>query len=749
MYGLPMIDIAVIVGYFAVVIGIGVWSSRRVKNQEDYFLAGRRFGKFVQTFAAFGQGTSSDTAVGVTTTTYSNGASGIWSSLLYLFATPMYWLIAPWMRRLRVLTLGDFFAERYGSKRMAGVYAIIGSVGMMAFMALGFSAMTKTIGGIIPKPISEFTSVDREAYQLAYDDSVRTKGLNPENLLTLEQFKLREELETTPDTQLTAVERAQLAVLLNRAPAIQVNYMSEQMIIWVVCLVVLVYAVMGGLEAAFLTDTLQGFFILILSVMLIPFGWHALNQQYGASGIRGAMGVVHERLPESFFEVFGSPLSIDFTWYYILALMAMATLTVMIQPNQLVATASARDEKAARYGFTYGSFLKRICTVFWGYFGLMAIVLYSGRVTDPDLVWGFAARNLLGPLNLGLLGLMIACLMAALMSTVDALMLTSSALLTHNVYMPLAPNRRPGHYVFVGKLFGAGIVIGGAWIALQFDTILQIMKFIWEMNVMLAPAFWLGMKWRVANRIGAWTSIIFGAALFLILPIALPMVMPSLRTVPFLLKTTNPAPISRTYKAGEADVEVRQRQVTAWEALHADGHAITERPEELKVGQAFEVEYALPKKAVFWTQGIKEDATGIQSGRGAISLELVALDAMGIKLERNAYALNETIRILIRTFLPFLIMIAVSMLTPGDPKSLLDRFYAKMRTVVQTNREEDERELALSLENVDRHADMVLFPSSNWEFYRPTKEDAYGFLACIGGAVGVVLLMMVMVQFGG
>lgn len=749
MFGLVFIDLAVIVVYFAVVIAIGIWSSRRISNQEDFFLGGRRFGKFVQTFAAFGQGTSSDTAVGVTTTTFVNGASGIWSSLLYLFATPLYWLVAPWMRRLRVLTLGDFFAERYGSLRMAGVYAVIGSIGMMAFMALGFSAMAKTIVAITPKPVVEFTAADDAQYQRAYDQALARAGVDPRTILSLEQLQRRENLEMLPEAQMTDAQQAQLAVLMARSPAIQINYLSEVTIIWIVCIVVLIYAVLGGLEAAFLTDTMQGVFILFLSFMLIPFGWSELNSQYGSEGIVGAMSTVHERLPESMFEIFGSPLSIDFTWYYIFTLMIMATLTVMIQPNVLVATASARDERAARYGFTYGNFLKRICTVFWGYFGLVAIVLYGGHVANPDLVWGFAARDLLGPLNLGLVGLMIACLMAALMSTVDALMITSSSLLTHNLYVPLVPNRAQKHYVRVGQVFGAAIVLGGAWIALQFDTILQILKFIWEMNVMLAPAFWLGMKWRGANRIGAWTSIVFGSLAFLILPLALPVLMPSLRTMPALLKTTNPAPITRTYVARDADVDARHKQILAWDALAEEGATTTERPEAIEIGQSFDMEYILPKKAIFWTQDIKETDTGVLRGRGGLSLELIALDRLGVNLEQNSYALNETIRILIRTFLPFLIMFAVSMLTPSDPKALLDRFYAKMRTVVRTDREEDARELALSLANVDRHADVVLFPHTKWEFYRPTKEDVWGFIGCIFGVIGVVLLMVFLVRFGG
>ncbi len=44
MFGLPFVDVITIILYFAVVLIIGIWASRRIKNQEDYFLGGRRFG---------------------------------------------------------------------------------------------------------------------------------------------------------------------------------------------------------------------------------------------------------------------------------------------------------------------------------------------------------------------------------------------------------------------------------------------------------------------------------------------------------------------------------------------------------------------------------------------------------------------------------------------------------------------------------------------------------------------------------
>ncbi len=77
IFGLTRLDIVVIIVYFAVIIGIGIRSMRRVKNQEDYFLAGRRFGKFIQTFTAFGQGTSVESPVGVATTTVGHSVRSV------------------------------------------------------------------------------------------------------------------------------------------------------------------------------------------------------------------------------------------------------------------------------------------------------------------------------------------------------------------------------------------------------------------------------------------------------------------------------------------------------------------------------------------------------------------------------------------------------------------------------------------------------------------------------------------------
>lgn len=720
-----------------------------MRGEEDFFLAGRRFGKFVQTFAAFGQGTSADNAVGVSTTTFHNGASGIWSSLLYLFGTPVYWFTSVWMRRLRIITMGDFFAERYGSRRMAALYAVIGAVGMMAFIALGFNAMAKTVLAITPKDAVQFTAAEAAEYKTAYEQEIRDGGdTGPSAILSLEELREKEELEKTA-ADLTAGQQARWEVLEAQRPATVISHLKMEVLVWGVCIVVMLYAAAGGLEAAFLTDTLQGIGIIVLSIILIPFAWGKINSLYGGDGMTAALGTIHARLPDSYFDIFGSPHAIDFTWYYIIALSIMALLTVVIQPNMLVSCGSARDEYTARYGFVVGSYMKRFCTVLWGVFGLAAIILYASTVPHSDLVWGYATHDLLGPLGLGLVGLMIACLMAALMSTADCLMLTCSSLLTHNLYRIVVPGRNQHHYVWAGRIFGGIVLLGAAWIALQFDTILQILKFIWEMNVALVPAFWLGMKWRRANRWGAWFSMLFGVIAFLVLPLLLPTLMPGLRTSPELLQRTDPAPLVRDYQASEADVRIRNAEIERWRAAGQIGEEVGPAPQPLALGEPFTRTYQLPRKGVFWTQGVHLDTDGKLYGKGALSLELVLLDKLGWDLSRNAYALNETIRILLRTLSPILLMLLICLMTPADDRTMLKRFYAKMRTRVETDRARDEAELAASLDDPHRHDHLLLFPRGNWEFYKWNREDAVGFALAALAVFCVLGFMHLLLTLGG
>ncbi len=729
MYGLGFLDIAVIIVYFLIIIGIGVWASRRIKNQEDYLLGGRKFGKLIQTFASFGQATSADGPVGVATTTFKNGAAGIWSSLLMVFSTPLFWITSPWLRRLRILTMGDFYEERYASKKMAATYAIIGTIGMMGLLSVGYTAMNKTIMAITPKMEQDFTPAESQEYALAME-------LN--------------ELESMDYNQLDQVEKNRLAELRLQKPESVFSYINESLLIWIVCLIVLLYAVMGGLEAAFYTDMLQGFFIIVLSIVLIPFSWVKIKAIYGSGNNETALNILHEKLPESFFEIFGAPTLIDFTWYFILTASVIAGITVVTQPNQLVTNAAAKDEYSARFGFVAGGFMKRFCTILWGVLGLAAILLYTGKVQNPDLVWGYATHDLLGSLNFGLVGIMVTSMMAALMSTASTLMLTVSGLILHNVYKPLMKNRKENHYVWAGRAFGALFLIGGAIIATQFDSILEILKFIWEFFVIFAAAFWLGLKWRRANRQGAWTSILVTLILFYLLPLVVPQLLPSLKTNEKFMLKTQPAPIERLYTARDMDVKTRELEIQKWVKDTANGIDLGQCPEPLVVGQKFTKTFVLPQKTIFWSKEPALNKNGELEARGYLFPELMFLQFAGVDLQYKPYAFNETLRMLIRLVFPFLLLIIVSLLTPAQSDVKVQEFFLKMRTRVRgLGHDIDKEDVVEAIRNPQQTTDVLLFPNTSLEMYKWNKQDIVGFLISVGIVFVVLGTLFAAVKMGG
>lgn len=151
--GLKLIDLAMIFGYFGTTMAIGFWAARRVKNNEDYFLGGRSFGKGLLVMHWLCTGTHSEMAVQVVGASARVGLGGIWYQWMWLFSTPFYWMIAPVTRRLRVVTTGDFFRIRYG-RSLEMLYTLVGIVfhiqGMAMLLRGAGAAISGATGGRVP-----------------------------------------------------------------------------------------------------------------------------------------------------------------------------------------------------------------------------------------------------------------------------------------------------------------------------------------------------------------------------------------------------------------------------------------------------------------------------------------------------------------------------------------------------------------------------------------------------------------------
>jgi SSS family solute:Na+ symporter len=354
------------------------------------------------------------------------------------------------------------------------------------------------------------------------------------------------------------------------------------------------------------------------------------------------------------------------------------------------------------------------------------------------LLWGVASKELLGPLNLGLIGLMIAALMAALMSTADMMMITTSGLLTHGLYRPLLPGRSEKHYVTVGRTLGGLVVVGAAAISLGSGGLLDILKLWWEFGVIFSAAMWMGILWKRTNRRAVWVQLSVTLVFFFVLSLGLPAVMPGLRDSEYLAKRTQERVVVNQYRSARAeDVTRRTAEIEAWEAL-PEASRTGPKPEVVRLGEPWTQRTAVQRKAIFWSKGLElvkntdgSERLRAKGGLNMLSLELVLLDGCGWDLAKNPHALNQTLRVLIRTFVPFILLLVVSMLTRRDEaeEHAAQCVAAKMLTPLGATPDEDERQVALSYRTPDRLDHLKLFgPHSNWQFRKWTRVDAVGFV---------------------
>ena len=482
-------------------------------------------------------------------------------------------------------------------------------------------------------------------------------------------------------------------------------------------------------------------------------------------GMMDGFKILHDRVSPDYFNLFSGPSAGEFPIQYIVSLTLLGLVGIVVQPHFIVTGGgSAKGEDEARIGLVTGNFLKRLCTMGWAITALIALALLAGNAeiaADPDRVWGVAAREILGPLNLGLVGLMLACLLAAMMSSADAYMLVTSALVSKNIFATYVnPNASEKTFLLVARITGLVIIIGASVFALTMADVFGQFKLALELPILFAAPFWVGMYWRRTNRTAAWITIGFSCLFFLLLPKVIPL-FPGVRSHPDFTAMTLQVTTEFTRSATPADVAKRQ----TWE-IHREGV----EPPFAVLGEPIQITMVTGGKSIFWQDGVqplgkaswetvgKHEADGrsilIQrntapmTGRGDFRIDFLIYKLLGIDLKNASTATLETLRLPTRMVLPFLVLIIASLFTPRNSPQALDRYYVKMRTEVLPDRLADQSNLEISYQNPHRFAERRLFPNSDFEFVKPRPKDYLGFLAAIAVCVVMVSLLAFLAGIG-
>lgn len=276
---------------------------------------------------------------------------------------------------------------------------------------------------------------------------------------------------------------------------------SPNGVVFAMTVAFVLYSFFGGLVATAYTDFVQSFLIIGLSFMLIPLGLHEV----------GGFTAMRKALPENFFQLYSDASGMTVFTIAMLALNGFVGITA--QPHVLSLCATGSTERAGRIGHTYGAMTKRFCTIGWALTGLIAAALaiqHGAKLPDAEHAFGYACRELLGP---GLVGLMVACVLAANMSACSNLMVNSGALFTRNVWLryfrPTADDRE---LLWVGRLSSLALTSSAILFALGVENILHAFLLSETVAALFGVMFLGGILWGRANRAGAAAATIVAFA---------------------------------------------------------------------------------------------------------------------------------------------------------------------------------------------------------------------------------------------
>lgn len=428
--------------YLVVVVAIGVFFKTKVKNMEDFALAGRNLNTPVLLGTLFATYIGGATVVGWTGSFYSLGIDWWFSGVGALLGIVAATFLAEKFRDSEQFTVPDMLALRYNnSTRFVSSFMII--IGDIAIVTVQILAMT----GILVS----FTDIDR-------------------------------------------------------MPAMIISIISFTLI-----------SLFGGMKGVAFTDTLQA--VLILAGLIAGVGF--------VFNLGGGPGEVFGGLPEGYF----TPLT-DVTVLSAIGMAIAAFGTTAVSQSMIFSRVfSAKDSKTAKRGLVLLIPLSLI-----GY-GLVALVGFSGRSLlggdiTPDEVFATVITNLMPPF-IG--GVLIAVIIAAIVTSTNSILLSSSINLTRDFYQQLVKRELTSKEMMrAGQLSVVVFAALAFTLAVLMPDIVTAIVFAYTMySASLLVPLYAGYLWKGATAAAGTSGVIGGggtALLWYLLnePFGVPSMIPAI-----------------------------------------------------------------------------------------------------------------------------------------------------------------------------------------------------------------------------
>jgi len=297
------------------------------------------------------------------------------------------------------------------------------------------------------------------------------------------------------------------------AGAKAMNVFFPQIDIWVGILILAVaagtYTIYGGLLAAVWADVLQFCLLMIGGIIVSVYGIHY------AGGLDNLM----ESMPEKFIMFYSSDHE-TIPWTGVLSgLVAVGLWYNCANQFMVQRCLGARSEWDARMGVIMAGFSKAILPFIVVIPGIVAFYLFQSRISDGDQAWPYMVQQFLPT---GLIGLVLAGLASAVMSTLSAITNSSSTIFTLDLYKELIrPNADDKELHKVGRLSALVIILVGITIALIISAFPGVTIFVLIQTVFfyvappIAACFLLGIICKEITPSAATITLLLGYVVFL------------------------------------------------------------------------------------------------------------------------------------------------------------------------------------------------------------------------------------------
>jgi SSS family solute:Na+ symporter len=483
------LDWVVIAGYFALLLGLSWWVILKGKEtSSDYFLAAHSLGWFVVGASIFASNIGSEHLVGLAGSGATDGVALAHFELHAWCLLVLAWVLVPFYMRSRVFTMPEFLEKRFSpaSRYVLSIISLVAYV--ITKIAVGIFA-----GGIV------------------------FKALLPEmNFGGMDGF-------------------------------------------WIGSIAVLVitglYTALGGFRAVAYTEALQTIILIVGSALVTYYGlekiggWQELRETVDSEKFNLWKPLVPEGVQSTWqpISVKEGDKIVEQAWYFdfpshypwlgMLFCAPIIGLWYWCTDQYIVQRAlGAPNQTEARRGCIFAGYLKLLPVFIFIIPGIICLALITklrsgemegmnfasmlndqGEIVDSGQAFPLMVKNVL---PVGIRGIVVAGLLAALMSSLAGVFNACATLFTIDLYAKFKPNQPERQLVRIGRIATIVMVlVGMAWIPIIQGS-KGLYDYLQSVQGYLAPpifvVFFLGVFWRRMNAAGCLAALIVGFAMGLL-----------------------------------------------------------------------------------------------------------------------------------------------------------------------------------------------------------------------------------------